>query len=194
MVKEGFVVTNKGFGDEGEAVKDVEDHVLEGALVVSFGGIPEFGKVIIRNCINEEDVEEFLHCEGHVMSFFVVLVHYFKFGTMAGCCSGWDIRIHAQVMGDDEVVAITGGEKFILHHESKMSFLSATAGAEDCQCILVGLLLKFLHAGVCRFAITQGEFWEWKMAMEGFNVNCVHGGGVSFGHQVDGLCLCLCLC
>ena len=61
-------------------------------------------------------------------------------------------------MGDDEVVAVACGVKFILHCKSKMSFLSATSGAGDCKCILVGLLLNFLHAGICRFAITWGEF------------------------------------
>ena len=53
-------------------------------------------------------------------------------------------------------------------------------GAGEYECISVGLLLYFLHAGICRFAITWGEFEEGKMAMEGFGVDCVHGWGVHF--------------
>ena len=66
-------------------------------------------------------------------------------------------------------------------------------GTGDYECILVGLLLYFLHADICRFAITWGEFGEGKMAVEGFCADCIHGGGVSFTQKFDGLCLC-CSC
>ena len=92
-----------------------------------------------------------------------------------GHCTGRDIRIWAWVIGNDEVVVIVGGEKFILHHESKFSFLFTTIGAGDHQCNLVGLLSNFLHAGVCRFAIMWGEFGECKTAVEGIGVDHVHG-------------------
>ena len=182
LVEEGFVVIDHGVGDEGKVVKDLEDYVQEGALVVPFIGIPKFGEVIIGNCVNEEVAEECWHCKGHLVGFLVVLVHRFEFGMAGGHCADQDIRIWAWVMGDDEVVAIAGKVKFILHHESKMSFLSAAIRAGDCQCILVGLLLNFLHAGICRFAITWSEFWEWKTAMEGFCVGTIHASGVRFGH------------
>ena len=55
--------------------------------------------------------------------------------------------------GDDEMMTIACRVEFFLHYEAKMFFLSASVGAGDCQCILVGLLLSFLHAGICRFAI-----------------------------------------
>ena len=42
LVEEGFVVVNHDFDDEGEAVKDMEDNCMEGALVVSFIMVPEF--------------------------------------------------------------------------------------------------------------------------------------------------------
>ena len=50
----------------------------------------------------------------------------------------------------------------------------------DHKCILVGMLLYFLQAGIRRFVITCGEFEEGKMAMEGVHVNCIHGGSVNF--------------
>ena len=131
LVEKGFVVLDHGFGDECKAVKNVEDDVMEGALVVPFIGIPEFGEVIIRNHINEEVAEECLHCEGHVMGFLVVLVHSFRFGMARSHCAGWDIGIQVWVMGDYEVVAVACEVKFILHCKSKMSFLFATSGAGD---------------------------------------------------------------
>ena len=86
------------------------------------------------------------------------------------------------VSGDNEVVAVASRENFIFHCKSKMSLLSASVWAGDCQCILIDLLLDFMNAGICRFAFTWGEFWKQKIAPEGFSVDCIHSGGVSFGH------------
>ena len=45
------------------------------------------------------------------------------------------------------MVAVAIEVKFVFHHESKMSPLSTTIWAQNFQCILVGLLLDFLHVG-----------------------------------------------
>ena len=56
------------------------------------------------------------------MGFFQIFVLRFEFGSKCSHSARWDIRIWAQVTGDDEVVTIACGVKIILHHEAKMSF------------------------------------------------------------------------
>ena len=138
--------------------------------------------VIVNNYVDEEVAEEPLHYKGYVIGFFVVLVCCLEFGMAGSNCTGWDIRLWAHVMGGDEVWATACGVKLSLHHEDKMSFLSTAIGTGGCHCILVVLPLNFLHVGIRRFAITWGEFWEWKATTEGFSVHCIHGGEVSVGH------------
>ena len=48
-------------------VKDMEDNVMKGALIVPFIRVPEFHEVIIGGCINEVILEEHLHCKHGIM-------------------------------------------------------------------------------------------------------------------------------
>ena len=47
LVKEDFVVVNHDVDDESVSVKNVEDNILEDALVLSFIWVPEFDNVVI---------------------------------------------------------------------------------------------------------------------------------------------------
>ena len=99
----------------------MEDNVANSALIVPFIRVPEFQKVIVRDCIDEEILEECLYCKGSIMGFLRFLCCY-EFSLMHGHCASRDIRIWAWVTGDDEMVATACRVEIVLHHEAKMSF------------------------------------------------------------------------
>ena len=164
LIKEKFVVVNNGFYDEGKAVKDVEDDVMEGALIVAFAWIPEFSKIIIGNCVGEEVVQESLNCNS-IICFFAVSVGCFEFSMAGSHCASRDIRIWAWVMWDNELVAIACKIKIVLHGESKM-FHKGWGLPVHFGWLVVGF-------SAC---------WHMWVHAEGFVFNRIYGGVVSFAH------------
>ena len=148
LIEEDFVVIDHGVGYESVLDKDVENNVLEGALVVFFVEVPEFGKVLVWDGIGELISKDVLHGDGGVKSLFCICVCVFQLSSTGSSVFIGDDQVWYRIGGDDEVIAIACKEDIIFHCDAKMAFLSITVRAWDGQGILVCMLLNDMHASV----------------------------------------------